>query len=58
MKVQEIILDKYKRRYILLNDNGIPVVKYLKYLDNKEKSPNTQKTYCYALKLYFEYWEA
>lgn len=58
MKVQEIILDKYKRRYMLLNDNGIPVisvVKYLKYLDNKEKSPNTQKTYCYALKLYFEY---
>ncbi|WP_280527020.1 hypothetical protein [Clostridium senegalense] len=27
----------------------IPVAKYLKYIDNKEK------TYCYSLKLYFEY---
>jgi integrase len=43
---------------MLLDDNGlpiIPVVKYLKYLDNGEKSYNTQKTYCYSLKLYFEY---
>jgi integrase/recombinase XerD len=58
LRVQEILLDKHKRRYMLLNDNGLPiiqVVKYLKYLDNGEKSVNTQKTYCYALKLYFEY---
>lgn len=58
MKVQEVKLDDNRRRYMLLDDKGlpiIPVVKYLKYLDNGEKSYNTQKTYCYALKLYFEY---
>ncbi|MVX67346.1 tyrosine-type recombinase/integrase [Clostridium chromiireducens] len=58
MRVQEVKLDNNRRRYMLLNDKGLPiisVVKYLKYLDNGEKSSNTQKTYCYALKLYFEY---
>lgn len=58
MRVQEVKLDNNLRRYMLLDDNGIPIIpvaKYLKYLDNGEKSPNTQKTYCYALKLYFEY---
>ncbi|NFS12577.1 transposase [Clostridium botulinum] len=58
MRVQEVRLDNSKRRYMLLDDKGIPiipVVRYLKYLDNGEKSSNTQKTYCYALKLYFEY---
>lgn len=45
---------------MLLEDNVlhiIPVVKYLKYLDNGEKSYNTQKTYRYTLKLYFEYFK-
>lgn len=59
MNVQEVKIDN-KRRYMLLDEQGlpiIPVVKYLKYLDNTERSYNTQKTYCYALKLYFEYLE-
>ncbi len=50
MKVQEVKLDGNKRRYLLLDDKGIPIItvaKYLKYLDNGEKSPNTQKTYCF-----------
>lgn len=58
MKVQEVILDQNRKRYMLLDNKGlpvIPVVKYSKYLDNGEKSINTQKTYCYALKLYFQY---
>lgn len=58
MKVQEVKLDNNQRRYILVNNKGIPIVpvaKYLKYIDNSEKSFNTQKTYCYSLKLYFEY---
>lgn len=58
MRVQEVKLDNNRRRHMLLDNKGIPiipVVKYLKYLDNGEKSSNTQKTYCYALKLYFEY---
>lgn len=58
MKVQEVKLDENKRRYLLLDSDGIPVMpvaKYLKYLDNTGKSSNTQKTYCYALKQYFDY---
>ena len=58
MKVQEVKLDNNKRRYLLVYDNGLPIIpvaKYLKYIDNSEKSFNTQKTYCYSLKLYFEY---
>lgn len=58
MRVQEVILDRNKKRYMLLDNEGlpiIPVVKYLKYLDNTGKSSNTQKTYCYSLKLYFEF---
>lgn len=58
MKVQEVILDSNKKRYLLIDEKGfpvIPVAKYLKYIDNSEKSYNTQKTYCYSLKLYFEY---
>lgn len=34
-----------------------PVTKYLKYLDATKKSSNTLKTYCYALKQYFDYLE-
>src|SRR6476619_2689357 len=58
MRVQEVKLDENKRRYLLLDSDGIPVMpvaKYLKYLDQTGKSRNTQKTYCYALKQYFVY---
>ncbi len=58
MKVQEVLLDDNKKRYMLLDEEGIPVVpvmRYLKYLDMTGKSSNTQKTYCYALKQYFSY---
>jgi integrase/recombinase XerD len=58
VRVQEVFLDDYKKRYLLLDEEGVPVVpvmKYLKYLDNTGKSSNTLKTYCYALKQYFTY---
>jgi integrase/recombinase XerD len=58
MKVQEVKLENNIRRYLLVGDNGLPIMsvaRYLKYIDNSEKSFNTQKTYCYSLKLYFEY---
>ena len=58
MKVQEVKLYNNQRRYLLVDDNGLPIIpvaKYLKYIDNSEKSFNTQKTYAYSLKLYFEY---
>ncbi|MED1287686.1 tyrosine-type recombinase/integrase [Bacillus mycoides] len=60
MRVQEVLLDGNRKRYMLVNCNGMPIVpavKYLKYLDTTGKSNNTQKTYCYALKHYFQYLE-
>ncbi|WP_113882105.1 MULTISPECIES: tyrosine-type recombinase/integrase [Cytobacillus] len=59
MRVQEVILESNKR-YILLDQEGFPVMsvmKYIKYLDKTGKSPNTQKTYCYSLKHFFTYLE-
>ncbi|MUG71957.1 hypothetical protein GNP93_14900 [Paenibacillus validus] len=58
--MQEVILNENKKRYLLLDEVGVPVVpvmKYLKYLDQTGKSNNTLKTYCYALKQYFTYLE-
>lgn len=58
MRVQEIKLENNQRRYLLVGDDGLPIMtvaRYLKYIDNSKKSFNTQKTYCYSLKLYFEY---
>ncbi|MEH7435372.1 transposase, partial [Bacillus thuringiensis] len=57
IRVQEITLEENKK-YMLIGGKVrsiIPVVKYLKYLDNTGKSSNTQKTYYYALKQYFIY---
>ncbi|MEN1937477.1 hypothetical protein AAIE21_18280 [Paenibacillus sp. 102] len=45
MRVQEVILENGKR-YILVDNEGIPMMKYLKYLEVTGKSNNTQKTYC------------
>ncbi len=58
LRVQEVKLDCNKKRYLLLDEQGKPVIsvaKYLKFLDQTGKSSNTQKTYCYALKQYFDY---
>ncbi|OLR27486.1 hypothetical protein BLD50_01515 [Bacillus cereus] len=58
MRVQEVKLDDNKKRYLLLEEQGkpvMPVAKYLKFLDQTGKSSNTQKIYCYALKQYFDY---
>ena len=57
MKIQDIITNK-GLRYIVLDDNYdeiLPVNKYLKYLDAKEKSPYTIKSYAYHLKIYCKY---
>ncbi|MFD1452359.1 tyrosine-type recombinase/integrase [Oceanobacillus sojae] len=57
MKVQEIWVNG-NTRYILLDSKEIPVLvvtKYLKYLDQTGKAKNTLKSYCYHLKLYFQF---
>lgn len=41
MRVQEVLLDNNKKRYILLDEEGLPVVeavRYLKYLDSIGRS--------------------
>lgn len=58
MKVQEVLLEQNKKRYMLLQNDGIPVfvvIRFLKYLDSIGRSNNTQRSYCYALKSYFEF---
>jgi integrase/recombinase XerD len=48
------------KKYLLLDGAEqpvIPVVRYLKYLDNIGKSSNTLKSYCYHLKLFFQFLE-
>lgn len=60
MKVKTIKTQDNKERYMLFNGNGesVDVVnKYLKYKDSYGSARNTLKTYCYHLKLYFEYLE-
>lgn len=59
MRVQEVKLEEGKR-YLLVDNQGIPVLpvaRYLKSLVEMGNSSNTQKTYCYALKHYFMYLE-
>lgn len=61
MKVQEVDIGGHRKRYLLTDHSGcpiIPIAQYLKHLDNTGKSPNTQRTYCYALKQYYEFLEA
>ena len=59
MKVQKVVVEeKPYPLYILLDKNFDvvePVKGYIKYLDNTGKAPNTIKTYCYHLKLFYEF---
>jgi integrase/recombinase XerD len=60
MKVQEIITSDNTKRYLLVDQNGEfvkPVVKFLKYKDNTGSARNTLRSYTYALKLLFEFFE-
>lgn len=57
MKVQEVEVDE-GRRYLLLDDNYKvikEVKKYLKYLSNLGRSPETLRAYAYDLMLLYEY---
>jgi integrase/recombinase XerD len=57
MKVEKIFINGIPKYMLIDNDNKpvVLVIKYLKYLDNIGKSENTLKSYCYHLKLYFEF---
>lgn len=58
IRIQEIILEDHAKRYMFIDCHGfpvLPVMKYLKWLDQTGKSPN--KHTCYSLKHYFTYLE-
>lgn len=59
MKVQKVIVeDKAYPLYLLLDSNFEvvePVKRFIKYLDNTGKAPNTIKTYSYHLKLFYDF---
>ncbi|MFK4327010.1 integrase/recombinase XerD [Bacillus sp. RC97] len=59
MKVQKVLLENKQYPLYILIDNNYEVVqrvlRFIKYLDNTGKAPNTIKTYCYHLKLFYEY---
>lgn len=58
MKVQEIVLSNNSKRYLVVDDDErpiYPVAQFIKYLDSTQKSPNTQRTYCYGLRDFFLY---
>ncbi|HDX9614602.1 TPA: tyrosine-type recombinase/integrase [Bacillus toyonensis] len=60
MKVEQIVTIDNKIRYALVDQHGemvMPVMKFLKYKDNTGTARNTLRSYCYALKLYFEFLE-
>lgn len=57
MKVQEVLVNDKKRYLLIDRDNKpvVPVLKFLKYLDNIGKAENTLKSYCHYLKFYFQF---
>ncbi|MDT2927071.1 tyrosine-type recombinase/integrase [Lactococcus lactis] len=59
MKVQKVIVEEKSYPLYILLDKEFeviePVKRFIKYLDNTGKAPNTIKTYCYHLKLFYEF---
>ncbi|MEC0301137.1 tyrosine-type recombinase/integrase [Peribacillus frigoritolerans] len=56
--VREVVIPSGEKRWIVLANEiepVIPIMKYIKYLDSLGKAPNTLKSYCYHLKLYWEF---
>lgn len=61
MKVQRVQTEGRSYPLYILLDGKFNVIenvlRYIKYLDNTDKSPNTIKTYCYHLKLFYDFLE-
>ena len=56
-----LLEDSQQQIWMVLGDDYLPVEpigKYLHYLDNLERSPNTISTYAHNLKLYWEFLES
>jgi len=60
MQVEPVITAEGKTRYMLvdaLDEPVRPVLQYLRFLDSQRTARNTLRTYCYHLKLFFEFLE-
>ena len=61
MRVDKIITKENKERYVLIdgvnNEIVIPVAKFLKLKDQTGSARNTLRTYCYHLKLFYDFLE-
>ncbi len=60
MRVEPLITSENKIRYIVVNRLGKPiepVLKFIRFKDNNGLARNTIRSYCYHLKLYFQFLE-
>lgn len=60
MKVQKIRLSPYDVSWLVLDDNHLPIkpiMEFIRYLNNIDKSPFTVRSYAHHLKLFWEYLE-
>lgn len=61
MRVQRVQREEKSYPLYILLDSEFNVIenvlRYIKYLDNTDKAPNTIKTYCYHLKLFYDFLE-
>jgi site-specific recombinase XerD len=58
MRVVTVRTKDNKERYMVVDNQGqpvVPIIKYLKFKDNTGSSRNTLRTYSYHLKLFFEF---
>ncbi len=58
IRVQKVILSSGEERWVVLDESGelvVPIMKFIKYKDALGKAPNTLKTYCYHLKLFWAF---
>lgn len=60
MRVETVITQDGKTRYMLVDSNFdpvLPVMRFLKFKDNSESARNSLRAYCQHLKLFFEFLE-
>lgn len=47
-----MILNNGEKRYLVINDSLQPIMLFMKYLDSIQRSPNTQRAYCFGLRVF------
>lgn len=60
MRVQPILVGPNEYNYLLIDSNGLPLeypAKFMKYLHSTQKSPETRRTYCMALRNFYTFLE-